>query len=52
MAVGVRKIQVSKTGLYITIPVEVKKELKLNGSEYFKFTTTQDGKIVMEIIKM
>lgn len=52
MATAVRKVQTSKTGLYVTIPSIVVKELELKGGELFKFSTTQDGKIVVEIIKM
>lgn len=52
MAVGVRKIQTSKTGLYVTIPRELVKELELKGGEYFKFITTEDGKIIVEVVKM
>ena len=52
MATELRKVQTSKTGLYITIPSVIVKELNLQAGEFFKFTTTEDGKISVEIIKM
>lgn len=52
MTTELRKIQTSKTGLYVTIPSLIVKELELKSGQFFKFTTTEDGRIVVEIIKM
>lgn len=52
MATELRKVQTSKTGLYVTIPAIITKELNLQSGQFFKFTTTEDGKIIIEIIKM
>ncbi len=52
MATELRKVQTSKTGLYVTIPSLIVKELDLQAGVFFKFTTTEDGKIIVEVIKM
>lgn len=52
MTTELRKVQASKTGLYVTIPTIISKKLELKAGEFFKFTTTEDGKIIIEIIKM
>lgn len=52
MATELRKVQNSKTGLYVTIPSLIAKELDLQAGQFIKFTTTEDGKISIEVIKM
>lgn len=50
--VTTRKIQRSKTGLYVNFPMLLSKHYQLKGEELIKFIPQSDNKLVIEIIKV
>lgn len=48
--IHIRKVQKSKTGLYINLPMKLVNNLKLDGSEFVQFIhNTEDNSIKLRI---
>lgn len=52
MAAQVRKVQISKSGLYVTIPVQICKLLRLRGKELLKFYVDDNNRVVIDVIEI